>query len=274
MKSPLLIVVLLTGGLGMGALAASAIAQTPSAPPAPSNPPTPSQAQAPEHASPAFDMPGERMFERMSRFSPEDRAAFFDARLAAIHAGLRLTPEQEKLWPAVEGAARDAMKSMMDERQKLRAAGPATNPIDRMQRRAERLTLRGQSMQKIADAARPFYASLSDEQKHRLSVLMHAGHGWRERMGMRMHEQGWGRGGEHGDRGWRQGRMRPDEDRDFDRGGGNGDRGWRQGRMPPDEDRDFDYGGDRGGPGWRQDRMGGRDDEPDFGRGGRGWDRY
>ena len=218
MKSPLPIVLLMAGGLGVGALGASAAAQTP-APPAP---PAASQQQSAEQASPPFDLPGERMFERMSRFSPEDRAAFFDARVAAIHAGLRLTPDQEKLWPVLEAAARDAMKTMMDERQKLRAAGPATNPIDRLQRRAELLTLRGQSMQKIADVARPFYASLTDEQKHRLPVLMHSSHhGWRERVGMWMRHHGWGRGGEGGGPGWQQGRMGP-RDGDFDRGR----RGW------------------------------------------------
>ena len=223
MKSPLPIVMLLTGGLGVGALAASAVAQTPAAPPAP---PAASQAQAPERASPPFDMPGDRMFERMSRFSPEDRAAFFDARVAAIHAGLRLTADQEKLWPALESAARDAMKTMMDERQKFRAAGPVTSPIDRLQRRAELLTLRGQSMQKIADAARPFYASLSDEQKNRLPILMHAGHhGWRERVGMWMRQHGWGRGGGGERGGWRQGRVGGDEGGDFGRGGRDG-RGW------------------------------------------------
>jgi hypothetical protein len=216
MKSPLPIVLLVTGGLGVGALSVSAFAQTPAAP---STPPATSQAQAaPEHASQPFDMPGDRMFERMSRFSPEDRAAFFDARVAAIHAGLRLSPDQEKLWPALEGAARDAMKTMMD--------GPATNPIDRLQRRAELLTIRGQSMQKIADAARPLYASLTDEQKHRLPMLMHAGHhGWRERVGMWMRHHGWGRGGEGGGPGWRQGRMGPDDGGDFGRGGREG-RGW------------------------------------------------
>jgi hypothetical protein len=224
MKSPLPIVLLVTGGLGVGALSVSAFAQTPAAP---STPPATSQAQAaPEHASQPFDMPGDRMFERMSRFSPEDRAAFFDARVAAIHAGLRLSPDQEKLWPALEGAARDAMKTMMDERQKFRAAGAATNPIDRLQRRAELLTIRGQSMQKIADAARPLYASLTDEQKHRLPMLMHAGHhGWRERVGMWMRHHGWGRGGEGGGPGWRQGRMGPDDGGDFGRGGREG-RGW------------------------------------------------
>lgn len=223
MKSPLSIVLFVTGGLGVGALTASAIAQTPPAPPAP---PAASQAQAPDHAEQPFDMPGDRTFERMSRFSPEDRAAFFDARVAAIHAGLRLTSDQEKLWPALEGAARDAMKTMMDERQKFRAAGPATNPIDRLQRRAELLTLRGQSMQKIADAARPFYASLTDEQKNRLPILMHAGHrGGRERVGMWMRQHGFGRGGEGGGSGWRQGRMDRDEGGDFGRGGRD-NRGW------------------------------------------------
>lgn len=223
MKSSLPIVLLVTGGLGVGAFAATAIAQTP---PAPAAPPAPQQAQSAEQASPPFEVPGDRMFERMSRFSPEDRAAFFDARLAAIHAGLRLTPDQEKLWPALEGATRDAMKTLMDARQKFRAAGPATNPVDRLQRRAEMLTLRGQSMQKIADAARPLYASLTDEQKHRLPVLMHSGHhGWRERMGMWMQRRGFGRGeGERGGPGWRQGRMGPEGRGDYGRDGRDWDR--------------------------------------------------
>ena len=34
--------------------------------------------------------------------NPEDRAAFADARIAAVHAGLKLTADQEKLWPPVE----------------------------------------------------------------------------------------------------------------------------------------------------------------------------
>ncbi|MEA2839155.1 MAG: hypothetical protein QOF41_485 [Methylobacteriaceae bacterium] len=221
MKSPLRLVLLVTGGLGVGASAATAIAQTPPAPPAP---PAASQAQPTEQASPPFDIPGGgRMFERTSRFSPEDRAAFFDARVAAIHAGLRLTPDQEKLWPALEGAARDAMKIMTDERQKFRAAGPATNPVDRLQRAAELLTVRGQSLKKIADAAQPFYGSLTDEQKHRLPVLMHAGRGGRERVGMWMHRHGGGRGGEDSGPGWRQGRMGPD---DGMRDSGRGGRGW------------------------------------------------
>jgi hypothetical protein len=100
------------------------------------------------------------------------------------------------------------MKTMMDEREKFRAAGPATNPIDRLQRGAELLTVRGQSMKKVADAAQPLYASLTDEQKRRLPILMHASHGgWRERVGMWMRQHGMGGGGEGGGPGWRQGSM-------------------------------------------------------------------
>src|ERR1700677_503611 len=46
--------------------------------------------------------------------SPEDRAAFADARIAAVHAGLKLTADQEKLWTAVETAARDFAKLRID----------------------------------------------------------------------------------------------------------------------------------------------------------------
>src|SRR5258708_33990611 len=44
------------------------------------------------------------------RPSPEDAAAFADARIAGLRAGLRLTPEQERNWSAFEAAARDFAK--------------------------------------------------------------------------------------------------------------------------------------------------------------------
>ena len=37
--------------------------------------------------------------QQHDRFSPEDRAAFLDARIAALKAGLVLNAEQEKNWP-------------------------------------------------------------------------------------------------------------------------------------------------------------------------------
>ena len=52
-----------------------------------------------------FDGPG-RHYQHM-RMNPEDRAAFMDSRIAAVKAGLKLTPDQDKLWPPLEAAVRD-----------------------------------------------------------------------------------------------------------------------------------------------------------------------
>ena len=52
------------------------------------------------------------------RMNPEDRAAFTDARIAAVKAGLKLTPDQDKLWPPVAGSGKTADRSRQcaDER--------------------------------------------------------------------------------------------------------------------------------------------------------------
>ena len=47
---------------------------------------------------------GRAHFDRMS---PDDRAAYADARIAALKAGLRLSAEQEKLWPPLEATLKD-----------------------------------------------------------------------------------------------------------------------------------------------------------------------
>jgi zinc resistance-associated protein len=46
-------------------------------------------------------------FEHRHRMSVEDMAAFADARIAGLKAGLELTPDQAKNWPAFEQALRD-----------------------------------------------------------------------------------------------------------------------------------------------------------------------
>src|SRR5215210_3219485 len=68
----------------------------------------------------------------MDRFSPEDREAFTDARIAALRVGLKLTPDQEKLWPVVEDAIRgletqrrEQMGEGRDARRQLRDDFPA-----------------------------------------------------------------------------------------------------------------------------------------------------
>ena len=48
--------------------------------------------------------------QQHGRFTAEDRAAFLDARIAALKAGLELNADQEKNWPALESAMRDLAK--------------------------------------------------------------------------------------------------------------------------------------------------------------------
>src|ERR1700712_5741792 len=48
------------------------------------------------------------------RMNPEDRAAFADARIAAVHAGSKLNPDQEKLWPPLETAVKEFAKLRID----------------------------------------------------------------------------------------------------------------------------------------------------------------
>ena len=141
----------------------------------------------PAHAQPAPPQTPPQAAQQPERpqLSPTDRSAMVDAHIAAIHAGLRLTPDQEKLWPAVESAARDGMKKIADLRERTRAAARPADPIEGMSRMAEAALVRGEALKKISDAAKPLYASLTDEQKRRLPLLMHGGRGgWREGRGM------------------------------------------------------------------------------------------
>ena len=130
--------------------------------------------------------------QRQARFSPEDRAAFLDARIAALKAGLELNPEQEKNWPPLESAMRDlakqraerfaAWRERRDNSQNDQGAAAEVNPIDRLTRVSERLSARAADLQKLAAAAKPLYDSLDDSQKRRFAVLFRgpAGHGqWR-----------------------------------------------------------------------------------------------
>jgi hypothetical protein len=140
-----------------------------------------------------------RWLHEHSRFSPEDRAAFTDARIAAVKAGLKLTPDQEKLWPPVEAAVRDFAK--------LRADAGRPDPVTRLRERADNMATTAAAMKKIADAADPLYKTLDDGQKRRLAVLT--------RMGGR-----YGEGERH--RGFEHGMMGGDRDRGYGRDGGPG----------------------------------------------------
>src|SRR3979409_716098 len=84
------------------------------------------------------------------RMSPQHRAAFTDARIAAVHAGLKLTADQEKLWPPVETAVRDFAKMRID-RANARMAAPQNQPQDSQKQDSQRQDSQRQDSQRDED---------------------------------------------------------------------------------------------------------------------------
>lgn len=122
-----------------------------------------------------------------------ERGFLLDAKLAGMKAALKLTPEQEKLWPAFETAVRDGVKlrmEMMGAMHEEMEKGERPSPIDMISRMSAHLAKASDALKKVADAAKPLYDSLDDTQKGHFGPLLRMlrgggpGHG------------GWG--GEHG----------------------------------------------------------------------------
>ncbi len=145
---------------------------------------------------------GARHSQFRGAMNAQDRAAFVDARIAAVRAGLRLTPEQEKSWPAVESAVRDLVKIRDDQREVRRTArnnDQRPDPVERLRTSADSMAALAAGMKRVAEAADPLYKSLDDGQKRRLAFLTRAGMGdgmrgdrWmdrRERMMERWHDR-------------------------------------------------------------------------------------
>jgi hypothetical protein len=159
------------------------------------------------------------------RMNPDDRAAYADARIAALKAGLRLSAEQEKLWPPVESTLKDLAakritrqeerraewRERREQREAARRDGKSRderraereqnfNPMERLRKGADRMTEGGNDLKRLADATEPLYNALDDAQKRRFNALAHAG--------MRKHAQ-------HMRRGDHREMRRERRDRDF-----------------------------------------------------------
>jgi len=167
-------------------------------------------------------------------FSAKDRAAFADAKIAAVKAGLQLTPDQEKLWPPVEAAVKDFVKLRIDRaeaRMKARdddRRPDDVDPVTRLRDRADTMAASAAALKKIADAADPLYKTLDEGQKRRLRVLTHMGGGWGRHHHGFMHH---GASRDDDDRG-------PRGDRGPGRGMMDGGRGMHDGRGPMMDDGD------------------------------------
>ena len=117
--------------------------------------------------------------------SPEVRARLLDGRMAMIKESLRLEGPQLKLWAPVEEQLRASFAAREQARAERRArrqsgerAAPPELP-DRLDRASKRATERAERLKALAEAFRPFYASLSDEQKAVASVVLRPA--WRAR---------------------------------------------------------------------------------------------
>jgi LTXXQ motif family protein len=109
------------------------------------------------------------------RPSAADVSAFADARIAALKAGLELTPDQAKNWPPFEEALGDMVQLRLQRIQTPQAGNeqaPAS-PFERLARRADDMAKRSAALKKLADAGTPLYQSLDEEQKGRFVRLAH-----------------------------------------------------------------------------------------------------
>jgi hypothetical protein len=153
--------------------------------------------------------------------SPETMQRLQDGRIAMIKTALKLSPEQEKLFAPVE----QKMRAAFDERQKRRDEWKAkreerraekgtkddnkkSSLPDRIEERSKRLTEqaarlneRAAKQKEYAEVLRPFYDSLSDEQKDVAKRVLapKGGHGHGPRFAFGGHgPHGFGRGGPDG----------------------------------------------------------------------------
>ena len=111
-----------------------------------------------------------------------DLKSLTDMRVGVVKAALQLSADQEKYWPAIEDAIRARAKNRqarLERIAELHENGPMDglhegNPIELMQRRADRLIQRGTDLKKLSDAWEPLYKTLSDDQKRRMAFVSFA----------------------------------------------------------------------------------------------------
>jgi len=117
--------------------------------------------------------------EGRPRLSDDALARLHEGRLAMAKGALKLDDAQLRLWAPVEEqlrgahAARQKMRqarlNAREERREAREQGQPGQPrpslADRIDRASQRMTERAQRMQAFSAAFKPFYETLSDEQK-------------------------------------------------------------------------------------------------------------
>jgi hypothetical protein len=112
------------------------------------------------------------------QFNPDRLAKIANARIAAIKAGLELTPDQAQKWGPYQQALQDMLQFRVQRLQARQAAQQGNaqpqkgvDPFARLSARADAFTQAAPLVKKMADAGEPLYQSLSDAQKGRFKML-------------------------------------------------------------------------------------------------------
>ena len=121
--------------------------------------------------------------KKQMRASPDALARLQDGRIAMVKEALKLNDEQLKLWAPVEAQIRASFAARQQaraERGQTRQQGVARPSLpDRLDRASERMAKRAADLKAFADAFKPFYGSLNDEQKAVAGVVLRAARGRR-----------------------------------------------------------------------------------------------
>jgi LTXXQ motif family protein len=108
--------------------------------------------------------------ERMQHWAA-DHQAMMDARLGGMKEALKPTANQYTLWEAFENAVRSADKTRMDDMREMMKNRESMSPVERLDAMASRMARRATELKSIAEAAKPFYASLDETQKRNFAML-------------------------------------------------------------------------------------------------------
>jgi len=116
--------------------------------------------------------------------SAETLTRLQDGRIAMIKGALKLNDQQLKLWAPVEEqmrtsfTARQQARTERRERDQQGAKTERPSLPDRLDRASKRMADRAERMKSYAEAIRPFYASLTDDQKAVAGVILRQGAGF------------------------------------------------------------------------------------------------
>ena len=134
---------------------------------------------------------------RRDRHSPETMQRLQEGRIAMVTTALKMNEAQQKLWAPLEAQIKTRLAERvkwMQERAEMRAKADknaARPPLpDRLDRMSARLAKRAEDSKAFATSFRPFYESLTEEQKAVVGPLMadiggygRGGHGKGHRFG-------------------------------------------------------------------------------------------